>query len=157
MSDETTAPASPCREFELLMMRKLDGEISAEDDRRLKDHLESCPSCAIAYSQFEKIVAATAHVRVKEPPREEWDLYWDKVANRLERGIAWALFTAGLAFVITYLAFIAAAYLVRSESIPFWAKVGIFALAAGLVLLFVSVAREKLALRKTDKYRGVKR
>ena len=36
-------------------------------------------------------------------------------------------------------------------------KVGILALALGFVVLFVSVVREKLMVRKHDKYREIQR
>ena len=157
MTQENNPPAAACDEFELLMMRRLDGEITPDEARRLDEHLSVCANCRKTFAQYEKITAAAGHVSHKEPPNEEWDVYWDKVENRLERGIAWTLITIGLSFVIAYAAFIGSFYLVRSRAVSLWVKIAVFVVVAGFALLFTSVAREKLTMRKTDKYKGVKR
>jgi anti-sigma factor RsiW len=157
MTEKGEPPAGSCGEFEFLIMRKLDGEISPADDARLSEHLATCPSCTKALDEFSKLASATSGVRLKEPPPEAFDIYWDRVENRLERGIAWTILWFGLGIVAGYALFTAGWLLVRTTALPAYAKIGIALLFAGLVALFVSVAREKLTMRKTDKYRGVKR
>jgi predicted anti-sigma-YlaC factor YlaD len=148
---------SGCGEFELLMMRELDGEITPAEKARLDAHLRTCAKCAAAYRQYGKLVAATAEVGMKEVAKEEWDLYWANVYNRIERGAAWMLVSVGAAAVFAYAAYRIVMWLLGTSAVAWWAKAGIFALALGIAWLFASVAREKWAMRRTDKYLGVKR
>ncbi len=157
MSDETQSPSSPCREFEMLIMRRLDGEISGEENARLEAHLSACAKCRKALSDYSRITAVTSEVEMKKVSEEEWDLYWCRVYNRLERGVAWILVCVGAAAVLAYALFKLVTELISDPGMAAWAKAGILVLVAGLALLFVSVLREQLTIRCTDRYRGVKR
>ncbi len=157
MSDPGQSDKAPCREFELLMMRRIDGEISPNDEKRLQKHLESCPSCRKALDEYSRLAAATGEVEMREVSREEWDIYWCRVYNRLERGLAWILVSLGAVAALAWAALRFVMHFVSDPKMAFWAKVGILALAAGLALLFISVLREKLILRRTDRYRHIRR
>jgi predicted anti-sigma-YlaC factor YlaD len=146
-----------CREFELLMMRHLDGEISPEDEKRLLSHLTTCPSCRKTFDEYARLATAASNIELPDVPQEEWDMYRANVFNRLERGTAWTVLTLGIAAVAAYLLYLIATYLVAAHGVPVWARIAIAVLAAGVVGLFLSVAREKMALRRTDKYKGVQR
>jgi len=157
MDEDQKPPAHKCGQFQLLMMRELDGEASPADKARLAEHLRSCAGCAGEYKRFGKVAALTAEVSMREVSNEEWDLYWRSVYNRLERGVAWILVSIGAVVALTYAGFSLVMYFVRNEEMALWAKAGVLVLALGVAWLFVSVVREKLTLRKTDKYRGVRR
>ena len=157
MSEEDKPPGSTCREFELLMMRALDGEISPAEKARLEEHLKSCCGCGRAFAEYGRIAAATNEVALRPVPQEQWELYWTNVHNRLERSFAQAVFYFGAAFVAAFAVMRFAGWVVTTSSLSWWVKGAILALAAGFAWLFVSVAREKLTLRKTDKYTEVKR
>jgi predicted anti-sigma-YlaC factor YlaD len=156
MSD-LPAPKGSCREFELLMMRHLDGEISPEDEKRLLTHLAACPSCRKTFDEYATLATAAANVEPPEVSQEEWDMYRANVFNRLERGTAWTVLTVGFAAVAAYVLYLLATDLVAAHGVPIWARIAVAVLAAGVMGLFLSVAREKLALRRTDKYKGVQR
>ena len=156
MTTDGKEPAA-CREYEMLMMAKIDGEISAEDDARLSAHMAGCEACAKAYRQYAGIAEATNRVRLKNVAPEQWDRYWDSVSNRMERSVAWAVVAAGVLGLVTYGVFALLVRLVMSESVGWCVKAGVIVLAAGLAILFASVVREKMALRKTDRYKGVRR
>jgi len=157
MKDTDKASNAGCGEFELLMMKRLDGETSPEDSARLDRHLETCESCAKAFAQYDKIARATSQVAMREVDPEEWDIYWSRVSNRLERGITWILVCAGAAAIIAYAAMSLVTYVLKDSSMAWWAKAGIFVFFLGLAWLFASVAREKIAMRRTDRYREIKR
>ncbi|MHC4714682.1 MAG: anti-sigma factor family protein [Planctomycetota bacterium] len=157
MSDEPEERGGACRGWELLMMKKLDGEITAQEDARLGEHLAACEKCAGRFEEYSKLVAATAEVEMRDVSDEQWDRYWNGVYNRLERGTAWVLVSLGAVVAFTYAGFRAIIALIQDPDMAFWAKAGVLALAAGLALLFVSVLRERLTLRRFDRYREIKR
>jgi anti-sigma factor RsiW len=157
VSDDTQSPSGGCREFELLIMRRLDGEISPEENERLEKHLSTCPACRKALSDYSRLTDVTSEVEMKKVGDEEWDLYWCRVYNRLERGVAWILVCIGAAAVLAYALFRLVTELIADPGMAAWAKAGIIVLVVGLALLFVSVLREQLTIRCSDKYRGIKR
>jgi hypothetical protein len=85
-------------------------------------------------------------------PDKEWEDYWSSLYNKLERGIGWIIFSIGAILTLTFLGFQVIKELIRDPQIALYAKVGLIALILGLAILFVSVARERLTLSRTDKY-----
>jgi anti-sigma factor RsiW len=47
----------PCTEFVELVTDYLDGVLSADDTRRLEEHLVVCPGCTSVLEQFRSIIA----------------------------------------------------------------------------------------------------
>lgn len=148
---------SACRDFQMLIMRRLDGEISPEDDARLDEHLQDCAACRRALDEYSKVVSATAQVEMRKVSDEQWDLYWCSVYNRLERGVAWIFVSLGAALALAWGGFRLVMHFVSHPTMALWAKAGVLVLMGGLALLFVSVVREKISLRCSDRYRGVRR
>lgn len=68
-------------------------------------------------------------------------------------GLGWLLFLAG---VLALVGFAVYALAVDDEA-PLYIKLGVVALYGGLALLLLSVLRQQLIARKTDKYKDVKR
>lgn len=88
----------------------------------------------------------------KEPPDEVWENYWSRVYNRLERGLGWILISIGAMILLFYGGFKAVESLVKDPAVAILLKVAILVLLAGLVILFVSVIRERIFTYKKDKY-----
>lgn len=147
--------AGACEEYEFLMMRHFDEEISEADEGRLREHLETCQRCQTRFAEYGKIVAAASGATLPEVPEEEWEVYWTGVYNRIERGFAWTVISVALGVLLAFGLVKLAIVLVQAENLPVWVKLAIAALAGGVTLLFISVVREKVFLGKKDKYRGV--
>ncbi len=91
-------------------------------------------------------------MKYKEPPDEACEKYWSKVYNRLERGLSWILISIGVMVLLFYGGFKAVESLVKDSTVAVFLKVAILVLLAGLVILFVSVIRERIFTYKKDKY-----
>ena len=91
-------------------------------------------------------------MKYKEPPDEAWERYWSKVYNRLERGLSWILISIGAMILLFYGGFKAVESLVKDPAVAILLKVAILVLLAGVVILFVSVVRERIFTYKKDKY-----
>ena len=90
--------------------------------------------------------------KLKEPSDIELAQYWSSVYNRLERGIGWILFSVGAIIVLCYGGFKLVEEIIKDPEIVPLFKVGIVALVFGVAILLVSVLRERLRVRKVDKY-----
>jgi len=93
----------------------------------------------------------------KIPQPEAGDQYWQKVYNRIERGLGWIIFSVGVIILVTYGLFKAIEAIFADTQIVGIVKWGILVLIAGIVILLVSVLREKLFVRKSDPFKEVQR
>jgi anti-sigma factor RsiW len=140
-----------------LMMAALDGEISAAEHAELEHLLEGDPALAAEWRQLSRVKEVTKTMSMREPPREVWEGYWMGVYRRFERGFAWILVSLGAIVVLSWGAWEGLQGLWRDQDLPTVVKGGSLVLVAGLVILVVSVVREKLVIRQSDPYKDVVR
>ncbi len=141
-----------CNEFNGMAGAYLDGELPDEERRRFEEHLASCDACRTELAELRRLTEDLNMMRFKEPGDEELQRYWAGVYNRLERGIGWILLSAGAILTLCYGAFKIIEEMIRNPTVSVILKVGVCALIAGLVVLFVSLLRERLVVRKVDRY-----
>lgn len=143
--------------FQMLLMAALDRELSPEDEREFKRYLAISPDCQREWEEYQKLKEATMQLKFTQPSEEIWDRYWLNVYNRIERGLGWILTSIGAMIVLFYGAYKAIESLLADAQLEWFMKAGILALLGGLAILLVSVLREKLLTRKTDKYKEIQR
>lgn len=141
-----------CDDFKPLMMGYLDDELEPEVCSRVEAHLAECADCRRELEQFRRMKEDLNMVKFKEPSDAELERYWSHIYNRLERGIGWIMLSLGAIILLSYGGFKLVEEVVKDPEIGLLIKVGILALVFGVVVLFVSLLRERLALLKTDKY-----
>ena len=86
-----------------------------------------------------------------------WDEYWSHVYNKIERGFSWIFISIGAIIILSFAAWNAIANLINDSQMSTFLKTGIFIFIIGMVVLLVSILREKLMVKKVDKYREVER
>ena len=96
-------------------------------------------------------------MKFKTPPDKIWDTYWLNVYNRIERGIGWILLSIGAMILLAFGGYHFVINVIADKTLPLIIRIGILSALAGLVVLFVSVVREKILLRKSDPYSEVQR
>lgn len=138
--------------YKRLLMGLLDGELSADEKTSVQMHLDGCVECRGELEEFNKMEGVMKRMKYKEAPDEVWEKYWSKVYNRLERGLSWILISIGAMILLFYGGFKAVESLVKDPTLAVFLKVAILVLLAGLVILFVSVVRERIFTYKKDKY-----
>lgn len=141
----------------LLLTAVLDGEASAGERRELEELMAADPALEQEHQEMKRLKEMTMSLQLKEPPAELWDTYWDGVYRRIERGLGWLLVSAGATVLAVYAAIAWIRALLADTDLPWWPRAAILALAAGLVVLLVSVIREKLFLHKSERYKDVRR
>ncbi len=138
-----------CEEIEVLISGYLDGELDAQDERRLKEHIEACPRCRREYDEMRRLVVGTSAAMTADlPPEEAWDRFLDTVYNRIERKTGWVALCLGTAAVVAYAL---ALFVLLPWASPL-VKLIVSLPVLGLFILFVSVLRQRLRAAKTDRY-----
>ncbi len=146
-----------CEQAQILMMGLLDGELNQADVEKVHTHLSQCEVCSKQYESFLKLKKETQNMKFKPLPEMYWDEYWNHVYNKIERGISWILVSIGTMIVLAYSMYQAMNDFFTDPKEPLPLKVGMAVLVLGMVVLVVSVLREKFMVRKVDKYRRIKR
>ena len=141
-----------CERFQTEGMRLLDDELSPEEKGGYEEHVKSCDDCRRELKEIGRIVELTNDLRLRPPDEEYWARYWDNVYHRLERGTGFFLLIAGIV-VLSVLAIYEA---VTSPEFLTVKGVSIAVVLAGLIVVFLSVARERYHESKSDPYKGVK-
>ena len=143
--------------FQQLLMGALDNELPSDELLEFNVLVRQYPDFKTELEQYRHLKEVTQSMKFKSPKQEVWDSYWMKVYNRIERGIAWIIFSVGAVILITYGLFKAVEAIIADPQLELIIKIGIIAVLAGMVILFVSVIREKLFVRKSDPYKEIER
>jgi predicted anti-sigma-YlaC factor YlaD len=141
-----------CDEFRSMISAYADGELTPDQRERLESHLSACDACKRELAEVRALKKELDMIKFTEPTDEQLERYWSSVYNRLERGAGWVLFSIGAIVLLCYGGFKLVEEVVRDPAIAWWVKGGVLALVFGLAVLFVSLLRERLAVRKVDKY-----
>lgn len=141
-------------ELNELLSGYIDGELGAEERARVEARLASDEAFRREYESMRRLAAAASSLNVRQPPEEVWDTFLDNVYNRTERWTGWTLFILG---AVALGAFGIYHFVVDPWASPL-EKTLIATPLIGLGIVFVSVLRQRLFVRKTDRYsREVKR
>jgi predicted anti-sigma-YlaC factor YlaD len=134
-------------------MRYIDGEMTPEERVEFERHMESCGDCRTAVEELGRVERLTGMVKIRDPQDDFWECYWKSLFRRGERKTGWWLIIVGAALVILY-----ALYRGFTDfgEITF-IKVVMVGLAAGFVILLISVIRERVHQCRTDPYRDIDR
>ena len=141
-----------CEELKSMITAYVDGELTQDQQKELEPHLATCGTCRQEVAEQRALKEQLNMIRFTEPTDAELERYWRNVYNRLERGAGWVLFSLGAIVLLCYGGFKLVEQVVRDPQIAWWVKGGVLALVFGLAILFVSLVRERLAVRKTDRY-----
>ncbi len=126
----------------------LDGELTPEERERVEMLRERDPGFREEFERMKEIVDAAAELQFEEPPEEVWDTFLDGVYNRIERRTGWAIFLVGVIALTGWGMY----WFWVSDWGSALTKVLVAIPLLGLVVLFVSVLRQRLFVARTDRY-----
>ena len=141
-----------CQDYERLLTGYVDRELSDDQRRQVETHLRQCADCSRQLDELVSIKERLTMIKFKEPSDLELQRYWGGVYNRLERGAGWILVSLGTIVVLSLGAIEMIKEMLGDPEVPLLLTIGVVSLIIGGVTLFVSVFRERLSIKKTDKY-----
>jgi len=145
------------QDYKILLSGYLDGELSRGDQKRVKQHLSTCPECQKEYLELKKTKEVLDKMRIQKPKDEVWDTYWSSVYNRLERKAGWVFFSIGLIMLLSIGTYEFIHHLLKDHALSLGAKLGIFFAILGGVILLVSVIKEQLFTHKRQRYKEIEK
>lgn len=128
----------------------LDGELTQQEQQRVQLHLAACPECRGILEELENLRQRMGQSGLSQKYEDEWRESMDDTGVQLTRGMGWLLLIGVMLIVgaVVIFQFI-------TEPGNGFVKFLISAFYLGLAALFVSVLRQRLIERKTDKYKDV--
>lgn len=141
-----------CHDIQELVSGYIDQELSQQKAQRVRLHIEGCEACRKVYDDLLAIRKEMGQLQY--PECEE-----AKIEALMKEPVSKALGIAGWVMLIIGLVGFMAWQMVTFYSqpvVPIWAKIGMLLIELGALGLFLSVLRQRLIARKTDKYRNVK-
>ena len=134
-----------------LLSGYLDGELTQQMRQRVELHCDQCGECASNLMQLRALRERVGQSKLGEMGVDQWREIMDDSKVKAFRGSGWLLLIgfglAGAGFGVW--AFIA------NTAMGVLEKVLVGGIYLGLALLFISVLRQRLIERKTDKYKDV--
>ena len=149
-----TVPFDPRREAPLLSAY-VDGELGPDDVARIEAHLEESEATRREVEKLRRLKAVTGAMRLKEPPAEEWEIFWKSLYNRAERSVGWILLCVGLVVIGAWGLTEVLTALLNTDTLPLYVKGGIFVVAAGGLVLLISAIRERIYKRNRTRYKDI--
>ena len=129
----------------------LDGELTQQQRQQVELHLEQCEQCRKLQDELQEIRSRMHGARLSPVGADQWRENMNEAGVQLSKGIGWVLLIGAALVLFT----IAAAHFLADDSVSGFMKFLISAFYLGWAALFVSVLRQRLIERKSDKYKDV--
>jgi anti-sigma factor RsiW len=139
-----------------LLSAYVDGELDREHRDLVERWLAGDPRVREEVDRLVSLRSFTDQLVLREAPAEAWEDFHAKVYNRGERSAGWILLLVGIA-VVGGFALLRLALVLLAAAIPVVVRLGVLLAGAGLLVLLISVLRERLFTRKRDRYDDVVR
>jgi hypothetical protein len=76
---------SICKRYRPLIIEKLFGEISPEDENRINKHLQKCNRCTREFTKMQQTLGLMTQKENPQPEADFWDSYYERLRARMER------------------------------------------------------------------------
>lgn len=129
----------------------LDGELTQQERQKVSLHCEQCAECRENLENLRVLRNRVGNAVLSEIGEDKWREHMNDPLVQTTRSLGWLIFIAGLLAA----AGIALGTFIFDDSMPLREKLIISAIYGGLAILFLSVLRQRLIERKTDKYKDV--
>jgi len=140
-----------CQQIGELLSGYIDGELTQGSRQRVALHLDGCATCRKEYDDLVRLRNGVREIDFDELSPSEWSAIMNDLGVRSSRGAGWLLLLAGSIIVVGYGAYEFA----TDDAVPALINTGIAGVVFGFAFLLLSVLRQRLIARKSDKYEDV--
>jgi len=135
-----------------LLSGLIDGELTQQDRQRVRLHVENCSECSAQLEELRALRERIGNAHLSDLDQDKWRETMDDTTVKASRGVGWLLLIGGglLAVGAGVIEFITS-----TSSMTLFEKLIVGGVYGGILLIFISVLRQRLIERKTDKYKDV--
>lgn len=129
----------------------IDGELTPQERQRVEIHIDSCERCREELADLRNLRQQVGRSDLSPYGEDEWRESMADPTVQTTRGIGWLLLIGGLLAI----AGIGVYEFLTDPELELHMKVIIGAIYGGGTVLFLSVLRQRILERKSDKYKDV--
>ncbi len=130
----------------------IDGELTQQDRQRVQLHIEDCSNCSAELEELTTLRDRIGKARLSDIDQDRWRETMDDTTVKTSRGIGWLMVIGG---ALVALGVAVVEILSSPSTMTLIEKIIVGGIYGGMLLLFISVLRQRLIERKTDKYKDV--
>lgn len=135
----------------------VDGELTPEQVVEFERHLADDPELRKELDTFRMLKEVTGAVKYTDIPESVWQGYWESLYRKLERGTGWILLSISVILFLGIGAYCLCMDFFLNADTPILLKIAVGTGILGLIVLLVSVIRERLFAYNRDRYKEVTR
>jgi anti-sigma factor RsiW len=144
-----------CEDIRVLLSALVDNELDPEQKKMVSDHITGCDACREEYVKMKKLKEVTDDMKYFDLPDRLMAGYWKGIYNRIERGTGWVFLSIGAILILGFGAWELLDKFFLDPRPPMILKLGVGTLLIGVIMLVVSVIRERLFSMAHDRYEEV--
>ena len=129
----------------------IDGELTQQQRQFVTLHCDNCETCCEELARLKEIRERVGKSALSEAGEDKWRETMDDSTVQFTRGIGWLIFIIGLLAI----AGVGLVGFIVTNDLSIGMKLIFIAIYGGLALLLISMLRQRLIERKTDKYKDV--
>ena len=135
----------------------VDNELTEQERIEFERELAVNAELQRELKEFNRLKMVSGQMRYADLPDQVWEAYWQSVYRKIERGAGWVLASIGAIILLVFGAFEAFSKLYADPASPWWLKTGLTLAAVGLIILLVSLVRERFFAYKRERYTEVEK
>lgn len=130
----------------------IDRELTQQDRQRVQLHVENCAECRAELEELRGLREQIGKARLSDLDQDKWRETMDDTTVKASRGLGWLLLIGGMLLGVG----VGVYEIVTSpSSLSLVEKLIVGGVYGGMLLIFISVLRQRLIERKTDRYKDV--
>jgi hypothetical protein len=130
----------------------IDGELTQQDRQRVRLHVENCAQCSAELEGLRALREKIGEARLSDVDQDKWRETMDDTTIKASRGIGWLLLIGGALLAVGVGVY---EIVTTPSTMSFVEKLIVGGVYGGMLLIFISVLRQRLIERKTDGYKDV--
>ncbi|MCD6532044.1 zf-HC2 domain-containing protein [bacterium] len=146
-----------CEEIKPYLAGYLDGELDQKTRQMVEEHIKECPQCAAELEEMRKIREVLGKMETEKLPDIYWRTYWSNIYNRIERAIGWILLSIGVILLSAWGIFQILRQFFTDPTVSIVVKISVAALVLGVIVLLVSLIRERIFALRHERYTKIER
>jgi hypothetical protein len=135
-----------------LMMKVVDGLATPEEKETLDATVGGNEKWETELRAYMKIKEVTDSMQFKELPDSYWSGYWGNIYRKTERGLGWIFMSVGAIILLVFGLYTIFSEFFADPSVSLVVKVAVAIGGVGVVILLVSILRERCFARKHERY-----
>ncbi|MEM7282000.1 MAG: hypothetical protein AAF438_10275 [Pseudomonadota bacterium] len=130
----------------------IDGELTQQERQFVEVRCQSCVECRDTLNELRALRQKIGKAKLSDVGEDVWRETMDDTAVNATRGLGWMFLIGGVLLAIGFALF---QFITGEHSLSIIEVFVVGGVYGGLLLLFISVLRQRLIERKTDKYKDV--